>query len=127
MKIRDSLLDVMSATTDSTGRAMVGWRRRIEIHEDSVDISILASPDIAGIGIGTPPTEVTIQCAPKRQSSDPINWLGWLSLDMLEPGHIYWLELRAYGCISVEREDDYPKSVWYWRIPEGSWGGALCE
>lgn len=127
MKIDNTFLDVNSATIAENGRAMIGWRRRIEVHEDSVVISELAPPDKAGIGIGIPPTEVTIRCAPKRLSVEPINWSGWLALDMLEPGHTYWLELRSYGYTSIEREDGATHSIWEWRIPSGAWGGSLCE
>lgn len=127
MKLDNTFLDLNSATIAKNGRAMIGWRRRIEVRKDSVVISELASPDKAGVDIGIPPTEFTIRCKPKPASVDPINRSGWLALDMLEPGHTYWLELRAYEYTSIEREDGARDSVWHWKISSGAWGGSLCE
>lgn len=125
MKTDGTHIDINSATIDRLGYAKVGWRRRIQVRKNLVSISELASPDRAGIEIGAPEPEIIIFCEPKLPTADPIIWSGWLALEMLEPGHNYWLELRAYGYTSIEREDGAPHCVWHWQIKPGTWGGTL--
>jgi hypothetical protein len=127
MRLDGTLLDLHTIANDRAGDAMVGWRRRIEVREDVVHISFLASPETAGIGIGEPGREVSVYCEPYRvRSVEPINRAGWLALEFLEPNQVYWLELRAFGGISVEREDDDPGHVWYWPLPVELWRRIKC-
>ncbi|AXH66348.1 hypothetical protein SEA_SATIS_189 [Streptomyces phage Satis] len=127
MRLDGTMLDLHTIANDRAGDAMVGWRRRIEVREDVAHISFLASPETAGIGIGEPGHEVSVYCEPYRvRSVGPVNRAGWLALEFLEPNHVYWLELRAFGGISIEREDGDPGHVWYWPLPIELWRKIQC-
>jgi hypothetical protein len=126
MRLHDTYLDLHTVANMIDGRTMVGWRRRIEVREDWVSVSVLAPPEEAGIGIGEPGPEVRIQCKPEQGPTGPVDRDGWLILDRLVPNHVYWLELRAFGGISIEREDDDPDYVWYWSLPPSLWEKVKC-
>lgn len=127
MRIDGAFVDLHTIANDRAGDAMVGWRRRIEVREDVVHISALASPEVAGIGIGDPAREVSVFCEPYRvRSVGPVNRAGWLALEFLVPNHVYWLELRAFGGISIEREDGDQDHAWYWALPADLWRSIKC-
>lgn len=113
---------------------LIGGRRQVQVLRDQVRISQVAPASEAGIGIGFPPLEYTIFCAPTglaetvpRDSESVIDRDGWLEVTSLSPLHCYWLELRSFGGVSVEREDsDGVRNRWYWPLPIDLWREIQC-
>lgn len=138
MRIDEARLDLR--TMASVGRRhpvlLVGGRRCIQVLGDRVLVSQVAPARSAGIGIGIPPLQYAIFCVSAglaenlpRGSELVIDRDGWLDVTTFTPGHRYWLELRAYGGISIEREDsDGVANRWYWPLPADLWReSGRCE
>jgi hypothetical protein len=128
VKIENHSIDLRTIALTPDGLALVNGRRRIEIREDMACVSTLGSPEDLRIGMPEEPElEYLIRCAPRGWGQIPFGNSGWLRLGELAPNHFYWVELRAFGAVSVEREDGNPNFAWCWRMPADTWRGiARC-
>lgn len=122
MRLDGVHLELASTIIDSGKGERLGWRRCIEVREDSVFVSRLMPPEAPGSKGVKPEPEIAVWCKPEKLGPvGSVSRMGWLALDGLEPVRTYWLKLRTPGVISVEQEGG--KLAVHWHLPARRSGG----